>query len=318
MSAYGGSAAALRAAARRLAQRPYASALVIGALACVLACVALAGAAAWRSAPWLAPAWMQPEALVLAAGAEGETDLAALRNALRAALPQPAPAASFDFIGRDAALRELAQRRSLAGSGLAELRPNPLPDAFRLRFAAGTPPDQVEAAVAALRKVRGVEAVEYDAELVRRAALLGALSGRFAQLLAALLAAALLLAAIVAATFWAGAPDEELAVLHLLGAEPAQMVRPAAWAAGLCLLCAALLAWGIAAELAALLDPALADLAQHYGLHWDPLPLPGWTAGLLCLVFAGAGTIGTGLALRLALQRRLARGLLPGSPPGSP
>lgn len=308
MNGYGGSADALRAAVRRLVRRPLASVLVLVLLAGTIALAALAAAVAWRGAPWDAPPWMQPQALVLVAGAEGETDLAALRTALRAALPQADPAVGFDFVGRDAALRDLAQRRGLAGSGLAELRPNPLPDAFRMRFAAGTPPERVEAAVAALRKVRGVDAIEYDAELVRRAALLGTLGRQALVACAVLLAAALGLGGIVAASLWSRADDEEAAVLHLLGAAPAQIVRPAAYALGLGLLCAAALAAVAVVEASAALDPALLELAQRYGLHWDAQPLPAWSALLLCLGPAAAGTLGAAVALRRALQRRLSPG----------
>jgi len=307
INSFGARAAALQSAGRRILGRPGASALAIGALACALAGAALVAIAAWRSAPFEAPSWMQAEALVLATGAEGEVDLAALRGALRAALPQPAAAVGFEFVGRDTALRDLAQRRGLAGTGLADLRPNPLPDGFRVRFAPGTPPEQIDAAVGALRRVRGVDAVEFDAQLVRRAALLVALCGRVAMLAGVLLAATLLLAAFVAATVWSRAADDELFVLHLLGAEPAAMVRPAAYAAGLGVLCAALLAWGFVVVLAGAMDPLAAEFARQYGLHWEPLALPPWTPVPLCLALAGAGALAASLGLRATLRRRLAR-----------
>jgi cell division transport system permease protein len=241
----------------------------------------------------------------MVAGAEGEVDLSALRSALRASLQQSALVASVDFIGRDVSLRELAQRKSLAGVGLADLRPNPLPDSFRVRFAAGSAPEQVEASVAALRKLKSVDAVEFQPELYRRAAALAQLGSRLAVLMAGFLLASLLIAVALAATFWIRADREEIRVLHLLGADPAVVIRPGAYAAGVSLFVAALLAWWIAAAAAAWLEPSLADLAQKYGLHWAPDPLPAWGAALACVGVAVSGALLAALAIWLSVRRRL-------------
>lgn len=300
-----GRSAEWRAALARTLGRPFAFVLVTGSIAFVFAALALAALAAWRIAPFEAPAWTQAEALVLVAGAEGEVDLAALRAALRGAVQPPGILAAVEFIGRDAALRELARRKNLAGTGLAELRPNPLPDAFRVRFAAGAPPDQVEAAVAALHKVKSVESVEFQPELGRRAAALGQLAGRVGAVLAALLGAALLLAILLAATLWAHADPQELRVLYLLGADPAVVVRPAAYAAGISLGCAALLAWWFVVTAGAWLDPGFAALARQYDLHWSDDPVPSWVGPLACALAALVGALLSGGVLHLAVRRRL-------------
>lgn len=305
MNPYDSRLAALVEAVRRLARRPLGFLLATASSAFVLAALVLVGLLGWRLAPWEAPAWMQPEALVVVAGAEGEVDLAALRSSLR----QVSAVASADFVGRDAALHDLAQRKGLAGAGLAELRPNPLPDAFRVRFAPGASADQVEAAVTALRKVRSVDAVEYQPELARRAGALLQLAGRLGVLLGALLLAALFATLLVAASFWSRADEAELRVLHRLGAELGAAVRPDAYASALTMLAAALLAWWIVRSATAWVEPALAELVQRWGLHWAADPLPAWSAGALC---AGAGALALLLAsivLRVQGRKRLRRGL---------
>jgi cell division transport system permease protein len=293
--------AALGLALRQTFGRPFAFALVLAASAGVLAAVVLGSLLAWRTAPWEAPAWMQAEALVLVAGAEGEVDLAAVRASLR----QVPAVAAAEFIGRDAALRDLAQRKALAGTGLAELRPNPLPDGFRVRFVPGAGPEQVEAAVEALRKLRHVDAVEFQPELLRRAAALAQLVQRIAWLLAGLAAAALLAALLVAVTFWSGLDAAEVRVLHRLGAEVGVIVRPAAYAAGISLLAAALLAWWWVAAASTWIEPALAELAQHWGLHWAPLALPPGSAALLCGAAGLLGWLLAALVLRWTVRRQL-------------
>jgi cell division protein FtsX len=294
-----------RAALSRTLGRPIAFALVTGSIAFVFAALALAALAAWRIAPFEAPAWTRAEALVLVAGAEGELDLAALRGALRGAVQPPDILATVDFVGRDAALRELAQRKNLAAIGLSELRPNPLPDAFRVRFVAGAAPDLVETAVGALRKVKGVDSIEFQPELGRRAAALAQLAGRLGAALAALLGASLLLAVLLAATFWSHADPQELRVLYLLGAEPAAVVRPAAYAAGISLGCAALLAWWFVADAGNWLEPGFAALARQYQMHWSEESVPPWVAPLACALAALFGALLAGGVLHFSVRRRL-------------
>ncbi len=304
MNPFGSRLSALRAALGRTLGRPGAFALVVGAMAFVFSALALAVLTAWRATPFEPPGWMQAEALVLVVGAEGEVDLAGVRSSLRSSLQKSGLVATIDFVGRDAALRELAQRKNLAGIGLAELRPNPLPDAFVVRFATGAAPDLVEAGVAALRKVRSVDTVEFQPELYRRAVVLAQLGARLGLVLTGFLAASSLVAVVLASTFWSQWDPQEVRVLHLLGADPAAFVRPSAYAAGLSLLAAALLAWWIVALVCSWLDPVFADLAQKYGLHWTPDPVPAWVAALICAGVALLGVSLVSLVLRLWLRHR--------------
>ncbi len=290
---------ALREALRRTLARPVAYVLVVGSTGLVFSTMALCVLALWRVLPMDAPAWMRPEALVLAAGAEGENDLAATRAALR----QVGLVASVDFVGRDAALAELAQRKSLAMIGLNELRPNPLPDAFVVRFAAGATPDAVEAAVAELRKVKSVDSVEYQPDAYRKLSALAQLAGRLSLLLAASVAGALVIGVALAATFWARVDREEMRVLHLLGADPSSMRRPYVYAGAINLVVAAALAWWILISTAGWLEPAIANLAQQYSLHWAQNPLPQWSGAVFCLGMGLLGAVLASVSARLATRR---------------
>ncbi|SPE23578.1 putative Cell division protein FtsX [Burkholderiales bacterium] len=289
---------ALREALRKTLGQPVAFVLVVGSTAGVLATLALGSLALWRAQPIEAPQWMRPQALVLAAGAAGEVDLAATQAALR----KVATVASADFVGRDAALAELAQRKTLSALGLADLRPNPLPDAFLVGFAAGAAPAAVEVAVAELRKVKNVDSVEYQPDLYRRMSLLSQLTERLALLLGASLVACLVIGVALAAAYWVRVDRDEARVLHLLGAEPAVMRRPYVYAGALSLLTAAALAWWVVAAASAWLEPAIAELARQYSLHWAPDPLPPWAGALCCLGSALVGAALASAAARLAAR----------------
>lgn len=290
---------ALGEALRRTFGRPVEFALVVGSAAVVLATLALLALALWRASPLESPQWTRPQALVLAAGASGEVDLGATQAALR----RVSGVVSADFVGRDAALAELAQRKSLSTIGLADLRPNPLPDAFLVRFAAGAAPQAVEAAVAELRKVKNVESVEYPSELYRRMWLLAQLGVRLCLLLCAFLAAALVIGIALAATLWTRIDRTEARVLNLLGADPSVMRRPYVYAGAMSLLLAAALAWWMVLAASAWLDPLIGALAQQYAVHWAPDPLPGWSGALFCLGGALLGAMLASLAARLGAGR---------------
>ena len=300
---YGGRLAALRAALGLAWRRPLLFLLVTLVSALVLAAAGLAAAAAWRLSPFAAPSWMQAQALVVAAGGEGEVDLGTLRTALRAAVQPPELVLSIDFVGRDAALRELAQRKDLAGIDLAALRPNPLPDSFQVHFAPGATPEQVEAAAAALRRVRNVDTVVYQPEPLRRAWQLARLGRQLVVLVACVLAASVFAVAMLAVTAWARVDPQEMRVLHLLGADPGAGLRPAAYATGLSLLASALLAWWASVMAGAWLDPSLADLAQRYSIGWRQEPVPPWLPALACAGAALLGAFAAALALRLSARR---------------
>jgi len=292
-------AAALGAALRTMAQRPLSLVVITGSSALVLGLLAFATLVAWRVSTLDTPGWMRPQALVLVGGAEGETDLAAVGTALR----KIDLVAQADFIGRAAALAQLAQRKSLASAGLAELRPNPLPDAFVVHFVPGAAPEAIEATVAQLRHVKNVESVEYASDTYRKAHLLARVGTRAARLLVLALGAAALIGTALAAVLWPRWEREQIQVLDLLGADPAALRRPRVYAGALTLLVAAALASWLFLALDAWLAPDLQDLAQAYALAWPPNPLPPWSVPLACAIAALLGGLIAAIGARVALRR---------------
>lgn len=287
---------ALWAALAATLGRPVRFVPLVLALTLVLATGLTCASTLWRLQPLEAPPWVRPQALVLAAGAEGETDLAALGLALR----KVNGVLAADFIGRDAALADLAQRPGLASLGLRELRPNPLPDAFVVTFSGDAGPEGVEAAAAELAKVKAVDSVHYQPEAFRRIWALERLGRR-----AALLAGAALLAAgvigVAAAAALPGRPDPEaLRLFDMLGADRAMVRRPYVYGGAIALGVAAALAWWLTLAIAAWFDPLIADLAHQYAFHWSTDVVPaGYGAGF-CALTAIAGGVLTSLAVRQA------------------
>ncbi len=268
------------------------------ATAVVLATLLLGAIAAWRLQPLEAPPWVRPQALVLAAGAEGENDLSATRSEIR----KIGTVVSADFIGRDAALADLAQRPGLSTLGLRDLRPNPLPDAFVVGFAPDAGPDAVEAAVAQLRKVGGVDSVQYQPESYRRVWALARLGRRLLALAAAALAAAVVIGLTVSSTLGVRPDPDEIRLLDRLGADPSAMRRPYIYTGAIGLLIAAGLAWWIAVAAATGLDPLLADLARQYALHWSAEPLPAGAGPAFCAAAGLVGAIAASIATRIAMR----------------
>jgi len=291
-------ALALGEALRRTLGRPVEFVLVAGSTAVLLGVGALAALALWRAGPLDVPSAARPQALILAGGAQGEIDLGALQAALR----RVATVASSEFVGRDAALSQLAQRKNLSSLGLAELRPNPLPDAFVVGFTAGAAPEAIEAAVAELRKVKNVESVEYQPELYRRIWLLGQLGSRLGVLLAAALAAALVIGVALTATLWGRVDPEEIRLLDLLGAEPAIVRRPYVYAGAISLLLAAALGWLLVVAASSWLEPWVSAAALQFALPLAPaLPLL-WAGVAFCLGAALVGALVASAAARMAIR----------------
>jgi len=287
-------------ALRKTLGRPLAFALVVASCATLLAVLAFAAIGLWRLMPLQTPPWAQPEALVYFGGAEGEIDLAAAGLALR----QVPLVASADFIGRDAALAELTQRHELAPLALRELRPNPLPDAFLVRFAPGATPEAVEAAVVALGKVKNVGAVQYQAAPFRKLAALTQLGRRLAPLSATFLVAVAAMGVLLASVFWCRIDLEELRILHLLGADAASLRRPYVYAGALCLGLAALLVWGVLNAMNASLEPYVTAVAQQYSLALVARPVPAWAGAAFVLAAAFIGAALASIFVRLAQWRQ--------------
>ncbi len=298
MTLANGRAAALGEALRQTLGRPFDFAIMAGATGVVLSALLLGALAAWRLQPLETPSWMHAQALVLAAGAQGETDL----GAVQAALHQVANVATAEFIGRDAVLADLAQRPGLASLGLRDLRPNPLPDAFVVGFVPGATPDAVEAAAAELGRVKGVESVHFQPEAYRRASMLARLAGQTVELLAGALGAAALLGLALAATLRVRLDPAEIRLLHILGADPAALRRPYVYAGALTLLAAGALATWIAAAAGAPMAALMGELARQYGFHWSVQVLPPWAGAAFCLGLALLGGMLASVAARVALR----------------
>jgi cell division transport system permease protein len=301
MNFTGGRLSALGEVFAGIFRRPLSFLLSIGALALVFASAIVCAAIA-RALPIDPPSWMQAQALVLVAGAEGEVDLAAVRSAIS----QVAPVAASEFVGRDVALARLAQRKGLTSIGLEELKPNPLPDAFAVRFAPGASPDAVEAAIAQLRKLHNVEGVEYPPEPYRKLSTLLQAARLVVVGGAVFLGASLAIAIGLVAAAWPRVDAQEVEVLHLLGADPAVVRRPYVYSGALYFLLGAAGAWGSLAGAAHWLAPALGDLAQKYSLAWSMDPPALGTGLAFCFFAACFGAMIASGAAYLAGRRVLA------------
>lgn len=290
--------AALRLVLMDLVRRPLRSLLVIAAVTAWLAMACVSALTLWRLWPLEAP-WMRPEALVLVAGTQGEIDLSQVQAEVR----RVAPAANVEYRSRDEALARLGHRTALAALGLEELRPNPLPDSFVVRFAALTGLDVVEAEVGELRHLKSVDSVEYPADVYRR---LGALAGALHVLaiaLGALFLAQLAVAVALAALFRRPVERDHLRLLVMLGAPPRAIRRPFVYAAALDLGVAGGLAAALAGFTAGWLEPFASTLAQQFGFAWAAPPFPLAALYLLSPAAALAGALIASIAARRAFAR---------------
>ncbi len=296
-------AAALRCALRGLFRKPLTLAVSALCTAAVVAAAVLVGAAAWRIWPPERPAWAVPSALVFAARSERLAALDALRGALR----QSGPVVSVEFVGRDAARAALVARKSLADSGLNDLQPNPLPNAFIVRFDPAATPDAIEDAVAAMRTHKGVTAVAYEPGTARKLDALMHFAARTGALLALVLLAALVAGFSLIADLWPRVAlrldPEELRVFQILGMEPAALRRPYVYAGAISMALAGALAAAIVLWVGAWLAPVFVELATEYSLRWVDAPAPLASAWLLCPAGGLLGAAGASLATRAALRR---------------
>jgi cell division transport system permease protein len=286
---------ALRAAGRQPGTLTLA--WLLATLACtVLLAALIAGPSVWSS--WQrAQSWRAAEATAFITPGTPATELkAALARAQ--ALPL---VSSVRLVERDAALAELAGRGGIA---LPELKTNPLPDALALRFDAAAAPAQVEATVAALRKLPKIDVVHFDGTWHQR---LSTVIGAGLALGAATAAAALLaiaLALVSAVRLLTVGDRAEVQVMQLVGATDRAIVRPYAYTGAGLLLLASAGAVGVLALSWRWLQPALTGLP---GLD------PAWTIPAPPLVvmvgFVLAATL-AGLALgALAGRSALAQGV---------
>jgi cell division transport system permease protein len=276
---------ALGEALRRIGRQPLRAVLTLMLTAAALT-LALAGATLALS---LAGPWQQlnapAQAVVFVAASARSAEIGTLRS--RAL--EIAGVAAVEHPSREAALAELARRTP--GGTPAELRASALPETLLVRFAGDIDPATAEAAAAALRKLPRADLVQFDADVYRRwhgMRRLGGMLGMAVAITVLALCAGLLvlLPGPLAAT-----SAQEGQLRALLGATPAEIRRPGAYAGAVFGAMAALLA--IAALLGGLRvsEPVVAALPAWAGAPIVPT-LPSWPmlAAVVvgCALLAGA------------------------------
>ncbi|WP_174873588.1 permease-like cell division protein FtsX [Vogesella oryzae] len=189
-----------------------------------------------------------------------QADLAAVQSSL-SAHPR---VASFRFIGRDQALRDLEQRSGL--SGIREgLDSNPLPDAFVVTPKAGTTPDELDMLQKELSGLPMVEQSQFDAAWARRLHGLLDIAVKLAWLLGASFGIALVLITHNTIRMQILARQEEIEVAKLIGATDSFIRRPFLYHAFWVGLLSALLCWGLSSLFVSQAAPALNEFSHLYG-----------------------------------------------------
>jgi len=229
----------------------------------------------------------------------------ALDPQIRAILNAGGGRANVGFIPREQALAALKESSGLSDV-LDTLGDNPLPDSYVMKlegFASGGAAGAVDAMVARLRALPGVDTVQIDSAWVKRlAALLNILR------LALLLLAVTLGIVVIAVVFntirlQVLTQKEEIAVSKLLGATDNFIHRPFYYTGALLGLCAGGVALGAVTLALAPLNGAIAEFARLYASEFQLMPLGGPEITGLLAISAGLGLIGA----MLSVQRHLAR-----------
>ncbi len=213
--------------------------------------------------------------------------------------------ANIAFVPREQALASLKEKSGLSDV-LDTLGDNPLPDSYVMKlegFARGGAAAGVDAMVAQLRALPGVDTVQVDSAWVKRlAALLNILR------LALLLLAVTLGIVVIAVVFntirlQVLTQKEEIAVSKLLGATDNFIHRPFYYTGALLGLCAGAVALGAVTLALAPLNRAIAEFARLYASEFQLAPLGGLEIAGLLAISAGLGLTGA----MLSVQRHLAR-----------
>lgn len=222
-------------------------------------------------------------------------DASAIEKRLRAE-PQ---LASFRFVPRDEALKQLAQGG--LGDVLGGLASNPLPDAFVLTLRVEDP-DLFEALAAQMRAWPKVAHVQLDSGWVRRLHALLALGRSAVLMLAALLGFALVVVTFNTIRLQLMTQRAEIEVSRLLGATDPFIRRPFYWFGGLQGLLGGLVALGAVWLGVLALAAPVAKLAETYGAVFA-LSGPQWPES--CAIVAFASFLGW-LGAEISVRRHLA------------
>jgi len=196
------------------------------------------------------------------------------------------------LIPREQAWADL-QRRAREGQGFAEVRPNPLPDALVVEFAAGAQPAVISAAVAVMSKQPRVEMVQAEVEWYGRVVLL---RQTFRDLMIPVaLIVSLLVVVVTLGLVWRSAIIDiaELQLLDQIGVEEDFIRRPFVYSGAVLLGLAAAGSLGLVVAGRFLANPRLIELGRLFGVEiavgYPPWPLVvAFVAGCV-LIGAAAG-----------------------------
>ena len=204
------------------------------------------------------------------------------------------------FIGRDAALKQLAARGGFADVTGA-LSDNPLPDAFILE-PGGEDPKVFEAIRSGLLAMPEVQHVQLDSAWVERLHAAVELGRWVALLLAGLLGAALMIVTFNTIRLQILTQRHEITVSLLLGATRSFVRRPFLYFGVLQGLLGGAMAWGMVQGLVWLIAPRVQLLAQAYSIVVDLRGPSVWQALALLLFAALLGWLGAGLSVHRHLH----------------
>ena len=232
------------------------------------------------------------EAFVFVAPSASDRDSIAVRNAIAA---QPG-VVEVRYVGRDEALQILARRFAAVGAAdpLAELKSNPLPDAYVATFARGVDADGVQNAAVELRKLAHVEGVEVDVDAYRTREAARRVGWTLGAIVAAL-AAIGWLRCLVAMVDAVATPDaDDVRALRLVGADEAFIRAPAVRASAIVGAAAGALAALAAAAGLRALGPALDVCARSYGIDVNGVAsaTPAFAAVAIAAVVVAAAGVG--------------------------
>jgi len=227
------------------------------------------------------------------------------RQAVEANLRAHPSARTVRFVGRDAALADLARSAGL-GDVAAVLPGNPLPDAFVVDVSGGAA-GELEQLRRAAESWPGVEHVQSDLEWARRLDALLALGKTVVLTVASLLAAGLVAITFNTIRLQILGRRAEIEVSQLIGATDGFVRRPFIYFGLLQGLLGAAVAWLLVAAIALSIGQELALLNRLYGSAFRfGLPSPVRVAGV-CAVCAVLGALGAALSVQDYLRRGRAK-----------
>jgi cell division transport system permease protein len=204
--------------------------------------------------------------------------------------------AALRFIGRDAALKELASRGGFADVTGA-LSENPLPDAFVLE-PAGADPKIFEDLRVSLTAMPEVIHVQLDSAWVERLHAAVQLGRWAALLLAGLLGTALIIVTFNTIRLQILTQRHEISVSLLLGATRGFVRRPFLYFGFLQGLLGGGLAWAMVEGLVWLIAPRVQALAQTYSIVVDLQGPTAWQSAVLLIFAAVLGWLGAAFSVR--------------------